>query len=235
MSLFNKKSFNKKKAIFFLVFTAVGFATLQVPLTHLMGSKVTFTLFDAFGPIAGGFLGGVVGAISVLAMQVFDFIIHGGHIQDAGTIIRLFPMMFAVAYFSKKRILNVIIPLIAVIAFVINPIGRTVWFFSLFWVIPIACYFFQERSLLARSLGATFTAHAVGGALWIYFIPLPAAVWAGLIPIVIIERVAFTIGIVATYLAFNNAFYFLNEKRFFPYQLPVQREYVWLAARSSIT
>ena len=223
----NKKSFNKKQVLLAIAFISLGFVFLQVPLTRLVGSRVTFTLFDAFGPVAGGFLGSMPGALSVLLMQVFNFIAHGAHIQDAGTIIRLVPMMFAAAYFGKRTKLNILIPAVAIFAFVAHPVGRTVWFFSLFWLIPIVAYFFRERSLMARSLGATFTAHAVGGALWIYFIPMPAALWVSLIPVVIIERLVFAGGIAATYLVFNNAFNFLNEKKFVSYQFPVNQKYVW--------
>ncbi|OGL69082.1 hypothetical protein A3H10_04750 [Candidatus Uhrbacteria bacterium RIFCSPLOWO2_12_FULL_46_10] len=223
----NQRSFNKKQILFSFVFIVLGLLFLQVPLTHLVGSKATFTLFDAFGPVAGGFLGAMPGALSVLLMQVFNFLVHGAHIQDAGTIIRLLPMMFAAAYFGRKTKLNIIIPAVAILAFVVHPIGRTVWFFSLFWLIPIVSYFFRERSLIVRSLGATFTAHAVGGALWIYFIPLPEAVWVSLIPVVIIERLTFAGGIAATYLIFNNVFNFLNEKNLVSYQFPVNQKYVW--------
>lgn len=50
-----------------------------------------------------------------------------------------------------------------------------------------------------RSLGATFTAHAVGGAAWIWAFNLPASVWQGLIPVVISERLLFAAGIAATF------------------------------------
>lgn len=216
---------NKKQFLFFIAFVAIGFLLLQIPLTRLAGSKATFTLFDAFGPTAGGFLGGPAGALAALLMQLSNFLAHGAQIQDAGTLVRLVPMMFAALYFGRKTRLNVLVPIIAIIAFVAHPVGREVWFFSLFWLIPIVCSFFQERFLLARALGATFTAHAVGGALWIYFVPLPAAVWVALIPIVIVERLAFTAGIAISYIALNNAFRLLNKKEILPFQFPVQEKY----------
>ena len=58
---------------------------------------------------------------------------------------------------------------------------------------------------LARALGATFTAHAVGGALWIWTFALPASVWQSLIPVVITERFVFAVGICASYYALINA------------------------------
>ena len=209
------------------MFTLLGFAALQIPLTHLVGSKVTFTVFDVFAPTAGGFLGGISGAIAVLLMQLLNFVWHGAHIQDAGTVIRFFPMLFGVLYFSRKQRLNLIIPLLAIIAFNLHPIGRSVWVYSLFWVIPVICYFFQDRFLLARSLGATFTAHAVGGALWIYFFALPKAVWLSLIPIVIKERIVFAVGIALTYVVCNNVLNYVDKKNILPFRLPVQERYVW--------
>lgn len=223
---------NRKQLLFFFSFVAVGFLLLQVPLTRLAGSKATFTLFDAFGPTAGGFLGGPAGALGVFLMQFFNFLAHGAHVQDAGTLIRFMPMMFAALYFGRRTRLNLIVPAIAMLAFVAHPVGRSVWFFSLFWLIPIFCSFFQERSLLARSIGATFMAHAVGGALWIYFVPVPAAVWVSLIPIVIAERFVFAAGIALTYLVFNNAFHVLNKKAVIPFQFPIQERYVLPFLRS---
>ena len=47
-------------------------------------------------------------------------------------------MIFAAYYFgSKKRNLSIIVPIIAIAAFILHPVGREVWFFALFWTIPI--------------------------------------------------------------------------------------------------
>ena len=221
------KTFDKKQLWFIAIFTLLGFAFLQIPLTHIIGSKASFTLFDCFAPLAGGFLGCFAGAISVILMQLFNFFVHGAKVVDAGTIIKFFPMIFAALYFSKRSILNIIIPALAMIIFITNPIGHTVWYYSLYWLIPIVCYFFQEQFLLARSLGATFTAHAVGGALWVTFLPLPKLVWLSLIPIVAIERLTFAVGITVSYLAINNLLNYINAKNIITYQLPVNTQYVW--------
>ena len=218
--------------MFFAAFTVLGFLALQIPVNQLVGSSVKFTLFDAFGPIAGAFLGTLPGAIAVLLMQAFNFVFQGANWADIGTFIRLAPMAFAALYFSRKMPLNVIVPILAILSFVSNPVGREVWYFSLFWTIPILCYFFQDRSLIARSLGATFTAHSVGGALWIWLIPLPAAVWVGLIPVVIVERLLFALGIAASYVVLNNVFALLNKKLQWSYKLPVHAKYVLATLRS---
>ncbi len=219
--------FSKKSWWFLGLFIVIGFIALQIPTTQLVGSGAKFTLFDAFAPIAGGFLGSIPGAISVLIMQILNLAWHGFNIPDAGTVIRLFPVMFAAIYFGSHTRLNIIVPILAMIAFVANPIGREVWYFSLFWLIPVAAYFFQDKSLIVKSLGATFAAHSVGGALWIWAFSLPKTVWISLIPIVAMERLIFALGIAASYLVANNVLNWINSKNYFSYKFPVNERYVW--------
>ncbi len=218
----------KKNArlIFFVLFSVIGFITFQVPFTRLAGSNVSFTLFDFFGPIAGTFLGPLFGVISVLVVEVVNYTVKQVPFTT-GAIIRLFPMLFAVWYFGvvsgkgsrknwggKNRWI-LLVPLIAIIAFVAHPIGRTVWYYSLFWTIPLLAYLKRDK-LLIQSLGATFTAHAVGGAAWIWAFNLPASVWNNLIPIVIQERLLFALGISASYFVVKHILSFLIARKLLP-------------------
>jgi hypothetical protein len=203
-------TFNKKQLLFIGIFAALGLIALQIPFTQLAGSNVKFTLFDFFGPIATGFLGTVPGVIAVLLMELLNFVFHGAVVEDAGTIIRFFPMLAGALYFGKKQMWHLAIPAIAIAAFIAHPIGRTVWYYSLYWLIPIVLHVLRDRSLLARSIGTTFTAHSVGGALWIYAFNLPAAVWDSLIPVVAAERMLFALGIAAAYLVVNQLLGFLT-------------------------
>ena len=208
-----KRHFTKRNLLFIAVFAILGFIALQVPVAELEGSRVKFTIYDAFAPIAGAFIGSIPGVMAVFLMQFFNFLAEGAEIADAGTIIRFFPMLFAVVYFAKKGKFNLIVPAIAIIAFIAHPIGRTVWYYSLFWIIPMAAYFLRDRFLLARALGATFTAHAVGGALWIWTFSLPAPVWISLIPVVAMERFLFTLGIAGSFVLVNNLLALLEKKQ----------------------
>lgn len=219
--------FTKKNLLFLAIFTILGLIALQIPFTQLVGSKVSFTLFDFFGPIATGFIGTGPGIVAVLLMQLVNFLIHGAQVVDAGTVIRFFPMLAAAWYFGAKSKFNLILPLLAIIAFIAHPIGRTVWYFSLFWTIPVICYWLRDRFLLARSLGTTFSAHAVGGALWIYAFNLPAAVWLGLIPVVAVERGLFALGIAGMYVVMSNVLNWLMVKRVIKIGLPLERKYLW--------
>jgi len=225
----------KKQILFSIIFIILGLATLQIPLTHLAGTKATFTVFDSFAPISGGFLGGFLGVLTVLIMELVNFFLKAGHTFDLGSVLRFFSILFAAFYFARPRKLNWIIPILAMMVFIINPVGRQVWYFSLYWLIPIICYFFQERFLLARSLGATFTAHAVGGALWITFLHIPQAVWIGLIPVVAIERLLFALGMALSYVLVNNLIAFLMKINLVPITWPVDSKYVWFNLNNEST
>ena len=226
-----KQYFTKKNVLFIIIFAVLGFLALQIPVAQLAGSKVKFVLYDAFAPIAGSFIGTLPGVVSVFFMQFVNFLAHGAIVEDAGTIIRFLPMLFAVLYFARKGKLNLIIPVLAIIAFVVHPIGRTVWYFAIFWTIPIIAYFLHDRFLLARALGATFTAHAVGGALWIWFFALPAPVWISLIPVVVLERVFFALGIAVSFLIVNNLLAFLEKKHIFNLGFIISQKYLLPALR----
>lgn len=209
----------QKKLIFIALFSVIAFVALQIPFTKLVGSNVSFTLFDFFGPIAGAFLGPVVGVASVLGVEIFNFVVKQEPVS-AGSIIRLVPILFSVYYFavmSRKKDTKWIlfVPVVSILAFLTHPNGREAWYFTLFWTIPLISYFKRDM-LLVRSLGATFTAHAVGGAAWIWAFNLPASVWQGLIPVVISERILFAFGIAASYLVMKHSLSFMISKKILP-------------------
>lgn len=209
-----------KVLVFFVLFSILGFASLQVPVNKLAGSNVSFTLFDFFAPIAGAFLGPLFGIISVFGVMVTNNLIKDVP-WTTGAIIRLFPTLFAVYYFaasSKKGsgrwILTV--PILAILAFLAHPNGRQVPYYPLmFWLIPLVAYRFRNN-LFMKSLGATFTAHAVGGASWIWAFNLPPAIWNSLIPVVISERLLFATGIAISYVVVKHTLQYLASKKILP-------------------
>ncbi|MDP2812434.1 MAG: hypothetical protein Q8O32_01955 [bacterium] len=221
-----KQYLTKKNVLFIIIFAVLGFIALQIPVAQLEGSKAKFMVYDAFAPVAGAFIGSLPGIVAVFLMQFINFLAHGAIVEDAGTIIRFLPMLFAALYFTQKRKFNLIIPALAIIAFVIHPIGRTVWYFALFWTIPFIAYFFYDKFLLARALGATFTAHAVGGALWIWVFALPSTVWISLMPVVALERVFFALGIVVSFILVNNILAFLEKKRILNLGFIINQKYL---------
>jgi len=221
------KFFSKRNVFFIVIFALLGLAALQAPFTQIVGSKVKFTLFDFFGPLASGFIGLWPGVFAVFLMQLANFFLHGAKVVDAGAIIRFFPTLFAVWYFHKKSRVSLLPAVLAIIAFNLHPVGRSVWYFSLYWLIPLFCYFVRERFLLARALGTTFTAHAIGSTLWLYAFGLPAKVWISLIPVVAAERLIFAVGIAATFVVFNNLLNWLMERKIIHLEFMIEKRYLW--------
>lgn len=212
----------QKKLFFLVLFTLVGFGTLQVPFNKLAGSNVSFTLFDFFAPIAGSFLGPVFGIISVLSVMIGNNLINQTP-WTTGSIIRLFPILFAVYYFAQINNKNskwiLAIPVLAIVAFIAHPEGQKVPQYTLFWIIPLIAYRFRNN-LFMKSLGATFTAHSVGGMAWIWVFNLKATVWNSLIPVVIAERLLFALGIAGSFIIVKFTLSYLASKKVLPQVIP---------------
>jgi len=194
----------KKKIISLLIFSALGLIMLQIPFTDIIGSNQKYSFFDFMAPTIGAFLTSIWGAVSVILIKIINALATGQSF-DTTTIIRLFPLALAALYFGVKKykLLVAALPLVCLVLFVIHPSGRQAWYFSLFWLIPLVAAF-ARRSLVLNSLGATFTAHALGSVAFLYAFNLPAEVWIGLIPIVFLERVMFAGGAALSYVLLNN-------------------------------
>ncbi|MDD5162777.1 MAG: hypothetical protein PHD95_01065 [Candidatus ainarchaeum sp.] len=203
------KFFSKKGLFFLIAFAIIVFIASKINFSTIIGAEnQSFTFFQFFGPIAGGFLGPVFGALSVLIAQASEFFLSGKAIEPIN-LLRLTPMLFGAFYFGKylqKKSLkdaSLLVPLACMALFWLNPVGQQVWFYALYWLIPVFAKLFSKR-LIARSFGATFTAHAIGSTIWLYTVPMPAEAWIALIPIVAIERTAFALGISISYVGFNT-------------------------------
>jgi hypothetical protein len=191
---------------FLLLFSALALIANSINFSQLVGSSAQyFTFFQFMGPIAGGFLGAGAGVLSVLLAQVVSLIFLGKPVELIN-ILRLTPMLFAAFYFAKYakgKFVQAVVPLACILLFSISPVGSQVWYFSLFWLIPLVALLLPEN-LLFRSIGSTFTAHAIGGTIWVYFVPTTPAYWLALIPIVMMERSLFALGIAGSYYALNT-------------------------------
>lgn len=200
------------KLSFIILFFLIGLIALQIPFTRLLGGNVQFTLYDFLAPTAGVFLTTLPGIFTVLLIQLVNFFIHPDSLTGLSSVIRLFPVLFAVYYFSQKRSVNLLIPLLSMLIFNLHPIGRSAWQYSLLWLIPVMAHYFR-KNLFIRSLGATFSAHAVGGALWVWAFGLSKEMWLALIPQTLIERTLMAGGITLSYFALVKVFNFLKAKK----------------------
>ena len=215
-----KKIFSPKRVLFIVLFTAMVFIGMRINFSPVLGvENQFFTLFQFFGPIAGAFLGPVYGVITVLGAELADFFI-AGEAWSVINLIRLTPMLFASYYFGTKKKHTLLIPVLAGLAYLMHPVGRQAWAYSLFWLIPIAVKVLPEKfdNIIGKSLGATFTAHAVGSAAFVWSIQTTPDLWISLLPIVIVERTLFTAGIAASYYTMNAVLHTLIEK--FSWKIP---------------
>ena len=97
-----------------------------------------------------------------------------------------------------QKFFLVLLPLSCIVAFALHPVGMQAMGYSSYWIIPLIVYAFHRRnasSLFLRALASTFVAHAVGGAMWLYFVPSTPAQWLALIPVVALERITIALGI----------------------------------------
>ncbi|HDZ54637.1 MAG TPA: hypothetical protein ENI19_03215 [Candidatus Nealsonbacteria bacterium] len=192
----------KQKVLFLIIFIVLSLIVFQIPISGIIGSDQNFTLFELIAPLGGMFLGPFFGALSAFIVRGANIIITQQTL-DFLTVMRFLPMMLAAVYFGMKGKKMAIIFPICIILFLVHPIGQQAWLFPLIWLIPLAATFGKKR-LILNSLGATFTAHAVGSTIFLYAFGLTPQIWLALIPVVFIERGFFTIGIWASYLVMNT-------------------------------
>lgn len=211
-----------KRVLFILLFAALVFFGKKINFSPLLGTQNQFfTLFQFFGPIAGAFLGPMYGVITVLGSELVDFLFVG-KVFSVINLIRLTPMLFAAYYFgTKKRFTTTLVPFVAMTLFMLHPVGKQVWFYSLYWVIPIVIKLLPQKvsnNLLCKSLGSTLTAHAVGSTAFLYSFPTEPSLWIALLPVVAVERTLFTLGIAGSYKTMNRVLYVLINK--FHWRIP---------------
>lgn len=202
----------RSKLSFICLFFLIGLIALQIPFTRLLGGNVKFTLYDFLAPTAGSFLATIPGLLTVLLIQLINFLLHPDSFTGFASLIRIFPVLFAVFYFAKKRTANILIPLMAMVIFNLHPIGRSAWQYSLLWLVPLFAHFYR-KNLFLRSLGATFTAHAVGGALWVWAFGLSREMWLALIPQTLMERTLMAGGISVSYFALKRLVRLMQAKK----------------------
>jgi hypothetical protein len=224
-NIFNNIKVTKKHIFFLILFAVLVFVGRRVNFSTVIGAdNQFFTLFQFFGPIAGAFLGPVVGAISVLFAHGTDYILAGKAFTLIN-LIRLTPMLFAAIYFGSRKklfgkpvlgkVFGVAIPLIAMGIYLAHPIGRQAWLYAMFWWVPVIVAILPTKysnNLILKSFGATFTAHAVGSAAWAWTIPMTPEAWISLIPIVAFERTIFALGIIGSYVGMNVVLAKITDK-----------------------
>ncbi len=190
-----------------LAFSVALLVADRINFSQVLGQQNQyFTLSQFFAPSVASFLGIYLGMFTLGASLLVGFFIAGKAVTATGLLLLSTPL-FASYYFAnvgKKRFDPMIlaVPVVAMAIFISIPAGAGAWYYSLFWLIPIGISIFGlGKNLLARSLGATFTAHAVGSAIWSLAVPMTSAQWTMLLPVTATERLLFASGIAISYVA----------------------------------
>jgi len=170
----------------------------NVRVFKVLGSNTAFTAIEFLGPISVVFLGPIAGILAVVFGKGLSLSLASIGLFDVGRILAMPLAALYFAYYKEHKWIS-LIPAAAMLLFVVGPNASTAWYYSLYWLIPVAIAYSDTNNLFLRSLGSTFTAHAVGSIAFLYaFAPNPA-LWTALVPVVIVERVIFALGISASY------------------------------------
>ncbi len=194
-------------------------------LSPIFGAyKISFSGINFLIPLLGYFLKPLF-----LPLTFVFFLLKKITFGGALTLgIPTFMATLAIAVINKKNVdnnykykvydflLRVVLPLSAIILFVLNPIGREAFLYSFYWFIPVIIFLVEiiskRKSIFTNSLSATFIAHAVGSLIWLYTIGMSSLYWNLLIPRVAIERLVFAAGMTVCYLGLKKILNILSAK-----------------------
>ncbi len=168
----------------------------------LAGGQLPFTAFEFVGPLGGVFIAPLAGAIAAVAAKGAGFAIASAAVSTFA-LARLVTPGFAALYLGSKSPWILLAPLVAIVGFLLNPIGQQAPVITLVWAAAIALWPLRQF-FFARALGATLTAHAVGGLLFVWLVPTKIAFWQTLPLIVVGERLVFALGLTLAYVVIKE-------------------------------
>ncbi len=212
------------KVMFAVLFAALFIVLTKTKMFPILGTEFNFSMGVMFGPALGGLLGLNLGVATIILSQAVGAAIGLYTIKDTLSLLVFFPILFGAVYFSRslkgdKRMMA--IPAAMIIMFLLHPIGREVWFYSLFWLIPVAVAQFKDRidsalrhpvaRTYSYSLGTAFVDHSVGSVVYLWFLSIPAQFWVAAIPITLFERLLIALGITFSFHAVKAAMNALQD------------------------
>ena len=203
----------EKRAKSFLFFVFAFCAAYLVKSSFIVGSyHAFFSGINCVASLACEFIGNIGGSIFLLLPCLVSIISGKGLILSFCRI----PSLFASFYWTtNSKLYKVLVPFICIILFVVHPVGRQAWLYSMYWIIPIALVFLSSKNIFYKAFGTTFVAHAIGSVLWVYFVPMTSAMFISLIPLVLVERLLFASGMILVYKTYSSIKMFLPKFSFF--------------------
>lgn len=181
-------------------------------VSYILGSSAgLFSMNNVYSPMVGVLSSSSVGALFYTLKALVKLLAFGG---NPLLILALqFPLACTALAWNRKDFMAASV-ILSIILFNLNPIGATAFCYSLLWLIPLAIARSNTNSNFLKALGATFTGHAIGSVAWLYFGPaLTPAMWVGLIPVALFERVTFALGMTLCYQLYYYAVSLLKKYR----------------------
>ena len=200
-------------------------ALAKIKFHPIFGTPHKFSALTMYAPVIPAFTGTLFGAIVIFGARVIQLAFGLSQANDIVSYIIYLPVFLAGYYFSKmfkNKRYHVLLPIMLMALFLVHPIGRQVWYYSLFWLIPIIIAVSQTRirkllrthdipTIYLYALAATFIDHAVGSVMFLYYINIPAKYWIMSIPFVPIERLIYALGITLFYLTIRTVLKLARE------------------------
>jgi hypothetical protein len=178
---------------------ALFYTTSLAKVSLIIGSKLAFFSFASIAAPLIGVFGGLGVLLGVGLIKIgFSFLFGYGILFS---LLNFLPHMAAANYFNSDSVFKLVLPLAAMAIFIVHPEGSFIY--ALLWLIPVVCYF-SKNNIFAKSLGATFSAHAVGSVVWLFTVPMMSAMWPGIIFVALLERLLFALGISIAYYAISS-------------------------------
>ncbi|MGE0207035.1 MAG: hypothetical protein AB7R69_04255 [Candidatus Babeliales bacterium] len=193
----NKKTmvFLTKVALSNLVLVALSFLKVN---TIIGAPAAYFSLAILGGPLVGLYAGVSCAGVLYAARFLIKFFAYGLELSPINMYI---PTLCGAAYWSGNRLFfRLLLPLLCMVLFLVHPVGNQAWAYSLYWLIPVALYWFSQEYVVLHALANSFIMHAVGSVIWLYCVPMSAEHFMALIPVVLVERmiIALSMTIVIT-------------------------------------
>ena len=187
-----------------VAFVSIAKISSFIKVSMVLGSYTArFSALNMVMPVAGSWCG-LGGSTMVVGIGLILRSLFYGFDLPLYVLALHIPGLFGAYYFAtRSAIIRVMVPLFCMAFFVLHPVGLQSWVYSMYWLIPVVLYFMNRKSLWLEALGSTFVVHAVGSVIWIYTVETTATMWITLLPIVAMERLVFTMGIVLLHRALS--------------------------------
>lgn len=154
----------------------------------VIGSHAAFFSGSCWSVPLAGAAGGIAGGVLAFLMRLLSSWFVLGALSLSSLAFFIPGLCSSLYWATRSSLVRFWLPAACMVAFAVHPVGREAFPYALYWLIPMGLYLFKSSSLFATALGSTFVAHAVGSVIWLYTVPMAAATWLALIPMVAVER-----------------------------------------------